>query len=570
MTALEQKANKFKWDHEQELNKAGLATHVDRCTSRNEDIGKKVNTWNSSSFSSAAEGDLMVNVESSGDKDVRFQPCSRFSGGLFVSKAPLDVIFKEIGESKLCFKVEKFPTNIVVIGVVNNDAKLIDCERTVSKAPILGYTDDTIAIDCNTGEINNRIGGKSERLESQGSSPSPTTMDVTITFVIAETTATLNISIDSAPIRTVTLSPFNAETTFPAIEFRIPDEARTSGLRASADATDDVTHLQSNTSFMDKAAIPGKIPSFRGIGEREDSWGLRNLEKMKASVTLPFTLLYNCHEIFVVCINSVVRQYRSMHDHGELGHEALGWLMEAAGEALDCVNQELSAMKISDFKCITGSDAARTPSFLEKLIGTFKGVDHVARAEALTTFEPLIIEYLWLVEECQKPAWTDSVPEKLPFATGIKQMGYAHSRTRVEALWAYVECHERVLQKLDAHVLKRFPQLRTVLTGIIQEVKERDLPFVRDMKPGHYLYSQHYLALRTVLSKRLDKVKKHSDEGWLAKKDTDPLLEDLHERLMQVESYFPKIHLTATKHGDEDELLPRQVEHCAWDDEAFA
>lgn len=144
-------------------------------------------------------------------------------------------------------------------------------------------------------------------------------------------------------------------------------------------------------------------------------------------------------------------------------------------------------------------------------------------------------------------------------------MGYAHSRTRVEALWAYVECHERVLAKMDVHILKRFPQLRQALMGIIQEVKERDLPFVRDMKPGHYLYSQHYLALRTVLSKRLEKVKKHSAEGWLAKKDTDPLLDDLHERLMQVESYFPKIHLKASQ-TDEVELLPSQTNYCAWDD----
>jgi len=88
------------------------------------------------------------------------------------------------------------------------------------------------------------------------------------------------------------------------------------------------------------------------------------------------------------------------------------------------------------------------------------------------------------------------------------------------------------------------------------------------MKPGHYLYSQHYLALRTVLSKRLDKVKQHSAEGWLAKKDTDPLLDELHERQMQVESYFPKIHLKAQNVSEDASLLDSQ-DYCAWDDERF-
>jgi hypothetical protein len=573
MTALEHKADKFKWDHEQELKKDGLDTYDKRFETRKKNISANVDNWMSSQFSSSAEGDQLVNVTSKGDRDVRFAPCNRFSAGLFVSKTSFKALFEEFPEKKLTYKLEKFPTNIVVIGLVNTDTELTDCEHFVSKAPILGHTEHSLGIDCTKGEINSRIGGKAETVQHEGSPADPTNTELVITFEIADSTATLSIVIDNAPSKTITISSFNPNTVFPAIEFRIPDDARDS-LRTSACSVDDVKHLSSNFSLTDKMnKLPGVVDSepkhensVRSGESDPGKWGNRNFGKMIAVVTLPFNLLYNCHEIFLVCINSVVRQYRSMHDHGELGHEALGWLMEAAGEALDCVNGELSAMKVSDFVGLLDSGGTRL-SFGEKLIGTIKGASHADKAEAVTSFEPIIVEYLWLVQQCQMPAWTDSYPASMPFATGIKQMGYTHSRTRVEALWAYVECHERVLHKLDAHILKRFPQLREVLFGIIQEVKERDLPFVRDMKPGHYLYSQHYLALRTVLSKRVDKLKSHSNEGWLSRKDVDPLLDDLSERLMKVESYFPKINLKA-QNIDEDRS--ERTEFCAWDDETFA
>merc|ERR1711972_1114167 len=136
-------------------------------------------------------------------------------------------------------------------------------------------------------------------------------------------------------------------------------------------------------------------------------------------------------------------------------------------------------------------------------------------------FEPLIIEYLVLEKLCAKASWADKYPEGKPFSNWIRSMGYYRTRTKVEALYYFIECHEKVMHEFE--VLERFPSVKRCLKKVIEAVKA-DLQFIEDLNPRRFFYCKHHIVLKIVMSKRMRRLESMADEGWIAAGDADGLL----------------------------------------------
>lgn len=249
----------------------------------------------------------------------------------------------------------------------------------------------------------------------------------------------------------------------------------------------------------------------------------------------------NLHEIFLVLFNTVVHKYSSLHDHGRLGDAALTWLIEAVNHGMDSANLALNAKTVADFIDVEAfankadEDVESSPSH-KSLNNMISGL--AAGGEDDATYGPVVIEYLWLEDLCSKVSHVDKYPANWPGAGRLGQYGYFRTRTKVEAMWAYVDCHEKVIKEFAG--LKRFPGLTRLLEMIIITVKS-DLELIEDLNPRRVFYCKHYMACRIILSRRLDELKKHQADGWISAGDVEGLISIMYERIVQVEQYFPRI-----------------------------
>lgn len=182
-------------------------------------------------------------------------------------------------------------------------------------------------------------------------------------------------------------------------------------------------------------------------------------------------------------------------------------------------------------------------------------------------FEPVVVEYLVLERHVAKSSTWDNAPHRLQ---RIRQLGYSATRAKIEALWAFIEAHEKILAESPA--MERFPDLSNCIRQVVGECKN-DLEVLEDIRPRRFFYCKHLLALRVILNRRLEKLKKFTAEGWISPADGQGLIEALWERIIQAEQFFPQIQTTAhTKHAHLEVKaggLERQrtsLEGCnAWD-----
>jgi len=243
-------------------------------------------------------------------------------------------------------------------------------------------------------------------------------------------------------------------------------------------------------------------------------------------------------EIFIVFYNTVVWEYRHRHEEGTLSDLALNWLVEAAGDALDRANREVNAKCVADF--VSSGTMAMIPELKEALAADEAGI-----------FEPVVVEYLKLESYCQRDSTWDKYPISWPGSRFIHSFGYYRARTKVEALYAYVECHQKVMLKFGG-VLERFAGLTKCMRESL-DAAMYDLGCVDDLNPRRFYYSKHELALKTVLSIRMRSLQECSEEGWLSSLDAEGLVECLRERLAEVEQHKPRLRTRQHTDGESTE-----------------
>merc|ERR1712048_760623 len=80
---------------------------------------------------------------------------------------------------------------------------------------------------------------------------------------------------------------------------------------------------------------------------------------------------------------------------------------------------------------------------------------------------------------------------------------------------------------------------------------------LEDINPRRFFYVKHFLALRMVLTMKLERLEHSVNRGWVAASDIENLQEDLEERLAQVQHFFPTI-----AGGDADPARAHSLAKC--------
>eukprot|EP00747_Dinoflagellata_sp_TGD_P036154 gnl/TRDRNA2_/TRDRNA2_138303_c2_seq1.p1 gnl/TRDRNA2_/TRDRNA2_138303_c2~~gnl/TRDRNA2_/TRDRNA2_138303_c2_seq1.p1 ORF type:complete len:446 (+),score=74.71 gnl/TRDRNA2_/TRDRNA2_138303_c2_seq1:146-1339(+) len=184
---------------------------------------------------------------------------------------------------------------------------------------------------------------------------------------------------------------------------------------------------------------------------------------------------------------------------------------------------------------------------LGRLVDVLRSPEQNANTAGL--LEPLIVEYFSLEKCIAKTSLWDRFPTCVE---RMRQFGYNNTRAKVEALWAFVEAHEKVLE--ESPVIVMFPDLVKCLARVVQEARD-DLQILRDLQPRRFFYSKHLLVLRVIMHRRLQKLRKCTTEGWISQNDGERLVEDIQERIVQADQYFPRLstrYLTSNQPAQEE------------------
>jgi len=236
-------------------------------------------------------------------------------------------------------------------------------------------------------------------------------------------------------------------------------------------------------------------------------------------------------QLLHVMFNMVSHEYRNMLEQGLIGNEAFGWLSESVGAAVECTDGELGHVRAEDFGRFKIIKAAMAGNCANRNSVVFQTT---ASDPILMVFEPAIVEYLVLEESVSAESWADA----LPSWSCIRRFGYCRTQSRVESLWAFIEVHTKVINESPS--LRRYPHLLDFLRAIVEEAR-RDLSILEDLKRRRFMYCRHFLALRVILIKKLEKLQAATRQGWLSSEDCEGLYASLWDRLRQVERFIPSI-----------------------------
>jgi len=360
--------------------------------------------------------------------------------------------------------------------------------------------------------------------------------------------------------------------------------------------------------IMQKSHPLGERPSIDSSGSRDS--GLSSTasvdvaeDHVAASVMLSFELQLatgsdSINELFTVLFNTVRRRYCEMHENGVLGDLAFAWLNESVGEALDCSHREVNSLGASDFRkgatltSFVSSSDSKKKNFLkglDRLVHTLSGSSttdtrdsqsslsearrksskiaadvagnpekNPLRRKLADLFEPMLVEYMSIEKKVSQPSFWDRLPGKWE---RFRQYGYPVTRAKVEAMWAFVLAHEHVVKECPS--LDRFPAMQLCIVRVIEEVKS-DLTLLEELQPRRFFYSKHLLSLRVVMKRRLEKLHRFADEGWLNAADSEALVEILQERLNEADHYFPRLHTRAVHALATSDKRPSIEASAAW------
>mmetsp|Transcript_54462 Transcript_54462/g.176193 ORF Transcript_54462/g.176193 Transcript_54462/m.176193 type:complete len:835 (+) Transcript_54462:167-2671(+) len=239
------------------------------------------------------------------------------------------------------------------------------------------------------------------------------------------------------------------------------------------------------------------------------------------------------NEMFSTLFNTVTWEYHKMHEGGVISTWALAWLMDAADQARDLANHEAHATRIAFFL----SDEKNSDELKRAMTGNLASSKN-AEESTFNPFEPLVLEYLVIQAKCSKGSLYDGYRSSWPAAPFIRSLGYSRTRAKVECLYGYIECHERVMQHFSG--IAGFPGLIFCLNKVLAAAR-RDLFHLQELNTRRFFYSKHALCLQIVLSKRLHKLEEQVEEGWISSVDAAGLIECTRDCMAKIGAHSPWI-----------------------------
>jgi len=270
-----------------------------------------------------------------------------------------------------------------------------------------------------------------------------------------------------------------------------------------------------------------------------------------------FTATQSHNEIFHMLFNAIVRQYELMHSKGTLSSGVLLRLNESISNAEDCADHERNSdtatlltgkrnaqsifNRLTTFGMDTGSMVkdfqkevdARLGRMLATL-GRRSSIKEDGEDAQRNHFEPLLVEYL-IVDNfvAHQTMWSQLS------AALFRDAGFPRDKEKIELLWAFIEAHTKAVKSL--HNFKRqFPELSQRLRGLISECKH-NLAILQDIMPQRFYFVKHYLALRVILTMKMEMILQFASDGWIPKADGQGLIDDIRERLNQMEQFRPHV-----------------------------
>jgi len=302
-----------------------------------------------------------------------------------------------------------------------------------------------------------------------------------------------------------------------------------------------------------------------------------------AAVRLSFepqvgSVTQSLNEMFHVLFNAMQRQYLHLNEHANLSSVSLLVLSDAVERGEDAANHEVNSEHAIDLlaeveksidlvhnQSTSGNDSrSHSRSFhldfvkhgkrvsgpwrahIEERVARWRDqVDLQPKLKSQNTrltvmqvheFEPLVVEYLTLENFLATESFWDRFTSHW-----LRQFGYNRLRQKVEALWAFVEVHEKVLSEIPAisYGDRNFPGLVKRIKQVCEEGKS-DMAILETSQPRRFFYAKHFLALRFMASIKLRKLEQYAAEGWLPSKDLEILELAFHRVLRDLERYHPR------------------------------
>jgi hypothetical protein len=266
-------------------------------------------------------------------------------------------------------------------------------------------------------------------------------------------------------------------------------------------------------------------------------------------------------ELFNVLFNTIQHKYHDMHGNGVIGDTTLSWLTESVNNAMDIAQHEVNALTSKHFRRAQSSsplgtspretspsrneskeEARSKRALYQSMTCAFETGSVLQRLrnncqdkKLAGLFEPILVEHMCLEAKVSRAVAWDRLPRALE---RLRQYGYGGTRAKVEALWAFVVAHERVVK--DSTILERFPVLVRCIKQVVAEVKA-DLNILEELQPRRFFYAKHLLAMRVLMNRRLGKLRHLIEEGWLTAADGEGLILALQERIVQVDHFLPHL-----------------------------
>jgi hypothetical protein len=269
------------------------------------------------------------------------------------------------------------------------------------------------------------------------------------------------------------------------------------------------------------------------------------------------------NELFQVLFNTLRHKYHDFHEHGIIGDVPLAWLQESIGNALDCANNEVGAMRgmannsgrgfspaskiarqVTNAFANANNTTPTSVSSASKVFNPFRTDNKKAKLVAL--FEPLVVEYQCLEMMIGKESFIEILPRKM--TRMFHSIEFSHVKAKIESLWAFIEAHEKVMS--ESPTLQRFPDMMRCLRRVVDEARS-DLEILQDIRPRSFFFTKHLLLLRILLNRRVEKLSKYIREGWLSDGDGIKLKEAFFERIGQVDQFWPHIDTMKPKNSNE-------------------
>jgi hypothetical protein len=218
-------------------------------------------------------------------------------------------------------------------------------------------------------------------------------------------------------------------------------------------------------------------------------------------------------------------------------------LREACDNAKDCAGKEINQKSVSDYGIlpptpgISGNSEGAMDIIQSTKVAASVFLPFLARSDSTIKlqglFEPLLIEFLSLQKEIHTPSIWDRVPVQWK---RFRNFGFSSTKYKLEALWAYLKVHEKILH--DSAIIDRFPEFQNCFQRVIKEAKA-DLDVLQNTQPRRFFYCKHLLALRHILQGRLHKLEGCLKKGWIDKSDAEALLDAVRERINLVDVWMP-------------------------------